>query len=523
MRKIFVILLILLCAFTLPAQEKEHLLTVLFTNDIHGMAWQYDEPGNPGIGGLAAMKTLVDQIRAEVQGKGGDILVLMAGDTALGDPRSNVCHNLPVTKGMNLIGFDASVVGNHDLFFGIDVFNEMKQEAKFDWISANIYIYKDGGTKPLADREYIEKHFESGLKVGILGLSTREIEQITTAGLEGKIIVTDPIQEAKTRVPILRKNNDIVIALTHLGYFDTDRSYDGFEGDNFLAKSVSGIDLIIGGHTHRLLQAPVKIGDTFIVQTEGMGRYLGRFDFVVKGGKIIKTNFKLYPINLKKKVVVDNKVTYEFVEKEIKENKAMLEMLAGFKCDFSEEVLGTIETPLEGSREEARFREIELGDIIADIMRERGKTDIAFFNAGSIRQGLPAGKITERELYTMFPFMDTLVIGKIKGSELQEVLDHFAEKGEGAGGFLQISGFSMKIYKGMALDIKIGGKPLDKNKVYTFTTNSFLANGGDGYTMLKNLKNKKDTFIALPVILVEYLKKYKKFPKPEMGRLSITK
>lgn len=522
MKKVFVLWIVLFgILFSASAQEKEHLLTVLFANDIHGMAWQYDEPGNPGIGGLAAMKTLIDQIRAEVQGKGGNILVLMAGDTALGDPRSNVCHNLPVIKGMNLVGFDACVVGNHDLFFGVDVFNEMKQEAKFDWISAN--IYKDGGTKPLADKEYLEKHFESGLKVAILGLSTREIEQITAAGLSGNIVVTDPIQEAKTRVPILRKNNDIVIALTHLGYFDTDKSYEGFEGDNFLAKSVPGIDLIVGGHTHRLLQAPVKIGDTFIVQTDGMGKWLGRFDMVVKNGKITKSNFKLYPINLKRKVTEGSKVTYEFLEKEIPENKAMLEMLAGFKCDFSEEVLGTIETPLEGYREEARFREIALGDIIADIMRDRAKADIAFFNAGSIRQGLPAGKITERELYSMFPFMDTLVVGKMKGSELQEVLDHFAAKGEGAGGFLQISGFSLKIYKGTAVDIKVGGKPLDKNKVYTFAINSFLANGGDGYTMLKNLKNKKDTFIALPVMLVEYLKKNKKFPQPEMGRLTIIK
>ncbi len=519
MARSLVFSVILFLTVLVGAQEKETMLTVLFMNDIHGMAWQYDESDNPGIGGLAAVKTLVDQIRAEVQGKGGDVLVLMGGDIALGDPRSNVCKNLPVVKGMNLVGFDATVVGNHDLFFGIDTFNEMKKESKFDWISAN--IYKEGGTKPLADREYIEKTFDSGLKVAILGLSTREIEQITTAGLSGDIVVTDPIQEAKTRVPLLKKNNHLVIALTHLGYFDTDKSYDGFEGDNFLARSVPGVDLIVGGHTHRQFYAPVKIGDSLLIQTEGMGKWLGRFDLFVKGGKITKNYFKMYPINLKKKVGSGNNISYQFMEKEIKENKAMLDMLAGFKCEFSETVLGTIETPLAGYREEARFKEIELGDIIADIMRERGKTDLAFFNAGSIRQGLPAGKITERELYSMFPFLDTLFVGKIKGKELQDVLDYFAQKGQGAGGFLQVSGISMKIYKGSALDIKVGGKPLDKNKVYTFAINSFIANGGDGYTMLKDLKNKKDTFISLPAILVEYLKKNKKFPKPEMGRLTI--
>lgn len=520
MRKLLLLFSLLTLSCCLSAQDKEKMLTVLFTNDSHAMAWQYDEPGNPGIGGLAARKTLIDQIKAEVQGKGGNIMILDAGDITLGDPRSNVCHNRPFIQGMNLIGYDAMTIGNHEFNFGLDVFYEMKKTATFPFLSAN--IYKDGGTKAVAD-EYIEKKFDDGLKVAVLGITTRETEVITGIGLQGNLVMTDPIQEAKTRIPLLKAKNDIVIILSHLGYYETEKSFDGYYGDNYLAKAVPGVSLIIGGHTQFQMKAPVKIDDTYIVQTEGEGKWLGRFDFYISGNKITKTNYKLYPINLKEKIINDKKITYKFIDKEIPENKTMLEMLEGFKCEFSEEKITTLDAALEGNRDVVRSQESELGDIITDIIKDKVKADIALINSGSIRQGLNSGNVTERDIYNVFPFADTIYTGKIKGSELQEVLDYFAEKGQGAGGFLQISGFSVKLYKNSALDIKINGQPLDKKKTYSFAINSFVASGGDGYAMLRDLKTKKDTGYNLPAALVEYLKKNKKFPKPQFGRIFIVK
>ncbi len=521
MKKSLIFLAAVILCSVLWAGNDEKLLTVVFTNDSQGMAWRFDEPGNPGIGGLAARKTIIDKIRAEVQGKGGNMLVLSAGDITLGDPRSNICHNVPLIKGMNLIGYDAMTIGNHEFDFGVETFHKMMKEASFPFLSAN--IYENGGTKAVSE-EYVEKKFDNGLKVAILGLTTRETEQITGSGLEGKLVMTDPIQEAKTRVPLLRKKNDVVIVLSHLGFYNTDRSFDGYYGDNYLAKTVPGIDLVVGGHTQRHLKVPVKIGDTHIVQTEGYGKWVGRFDIYLKGRNVVRTNYKLYPVNLKKKEVKGNKIAYTYLDKKVKENKTMLKMLGGFKCEFSNERIGKLSMDLEGKREVVRYQESLLGDIIADIMRERVDADIAFFNGGSIRQGLKKGFITERDVYNVFPFSDTIVIGQIKGSELQEVLDYFAEKGQGAGGFLQISGIRTKVYKGSALDITVNGKKLDKNKKYKFAINSFIAEGGDGYSMLRDLKTKKNTGYSLPAVIVDYVKKHKTLKKPRnVKRIVIVK
>ncbi len=521
MRKIVSILFLMIFAFCLnAADKKERMLTVLFTNDGHGMAWKFDEPNNPAVGGLAARKTLIDQIRAEVQGKGGDILILSGGDITLGDPRSNICQNIPMINGMNLIGYDAMVIGNHEFDFGIEAFHKMKKEADFPFLSAN--IYEEGGTKAVG-KDYIEKKFDDGLKVAVLGVTTRETEQITSPGLMGNLVMTEPIIEAKTRVPLLKKKNDIVIVLSHLGYYDTDKSFDGFHGDNYLAKTVPGIDLIVGSHTQRHLSSPVKIGDTHIVQTEGLGKWVGRFDFHLKGKKIVKTSFKLYPINLKKKVTNGKKVTYEYIDKQIPENKAMIKLLNGFKCEFSNKQIGKLKKDLVGDRKYARKSETELGNIITDVMREKIKADIAFINSGSIRQGLEKGVITEKDVYSVFPFMDTLYFAELSGYQIQEIFDNFAEKGPGSPGFLQVSGISVKLFKGSALDIKINGKPLDKKRKYKVAFNSFIADGGDGYTILKDLKTKKDTGYCIPSIIVDYLKAKGNFADPEMGRIKIVK
>lgn len=514
MKKFFAVVFCLAFFMTIFAEDnKDRLLTVIFTNDSHGMAWKFDEPDNPGIGGLAAQKTLVDDIRAEVQGKGGNLLVLNAGDITLGDPRSNICENMPMIEGMNLIGYDAMTIGNHEFDFGFEAFKRMQEKAKFPFLSAN--MYKEGGTESVG-KDYIEKKFDDGLTVAVLGLTTRETESISGQGLKGNLTMSDPIVTAKTQVPILKKKNDVVIVLSHLGFYDTDKSFDGYEGDNFLAKTVPGIDLIIGGHTQRQLESPVKINDTHIVQTEGLGKWVGRIDFYFQGKKIVKTEYKLYPINLK----VKKGKNYEFAGKEIKENKAMVDMLNGFKCEFSTKQIGKIDRNLEGGNT-AREKEVELGDIITDIMREKTGAEIAFINSGSIRQGLKKGAVTEKDIYSIFPFNDTVYTAELTGAEIQEVLDFFAEKGTGVAGFLQVSGIEMKIFKGAALEIKIGGQKLEKNKKYKAAFNSFIANGGDGYEILKNVVFKKDTAYLLSSVLVDYMKANGTFAKPNGDRIKI--
>ena len=195
-------------------------------------------------------------------------------------------------------------------------------------------------------------------------------------------------------------------------------------------------------------------------------------------------------------------------------------MLNGQKCEFPTKQIGKIDRDLIGGNP-AREKEVELGDIITDIMREKTGAEIAFINSGSIRQGLKKGAVTEKDLYSIFPFQDTVYTAELTGAEIREVLDFFSEKGAGVAGFLQVSGIKMTIYKGAALDIKLAGKDIDLKKKYKVAFNSFIANGGDGYTMLKNVKSKKDTAYLVASILVDYMKAKGTFAKPEGDRIKI--
>ena len=244
MRKVILIsALMIISSFPLFGEPK--LLTILFTNDSHGMAWSFDEPESPKTGGLAAQKTLVDNIRNEVQLNNGDVVVLSSGNVTMGDPRSNVCENLPMIMGMNLIGYDGMLVGSHEFDFGMKTFEKMQKEARFPFMSANLF-FKNGKQ---VGKSYIEKELINGVKVAFLGITTPELEKISNAGVDGLVKVKDPVETAKKLAAELKQKNDFVIVLSNLGYSDSDISSDGYPSDAKLAKEVKGIDLIIGGRT----------------------------------------------------------------------------------------------------------------------------------------------------------------------------------------------------------------------------------------------------------------------------------
>ncbi len=484
---------------TIFAEEPQQ-LTVIFTNDTHGMAWSFDDLNEKGVGGISGAKTIIDNIKNDVLMQGGAVLVVSSGNITMGDPRSNVCLNKPLIKAMNLVGYDAMSIGNHEFDFGLEAFEEMRGEAAFPFLSSNIYL---SGNKKNFATPFIEKDFSNGLKVALVGITAKETETISKSGLDGKITLSEPVALLNKIVPELKKKNNIVILLSSLGLYDSDDSFDGYAGDRKVAKNVSGIDLIIGSRTKIHLEKAVMENGVPIVQTEGYGKWIGRYDFYIQNGKIIQESYRLYPVKAKN------------------ENQAVLKMLNDFKCDFPKKVIGEAFINFDGDKRIVRFGESPIGNIIADIIRDRTKTDISFINSGSVRKGISKGLLTEKDIFSVFPFMDTVIVGKIKGSELRAVLSKFAETRAGSGGFLQVSGMKIEIEKGTLKKVMVGTSLLDEKAEYTFATNSFLSGGGDGYNMLKKLKNKRDTGYSVPSIIVEFIKMEKILNKPEPGRIII--
>ena len=506
------LVLLFVCGLTLSLFAEPRLLTILFTNDSHGMAWAFDAPDSPKTGGLAAQKTLIEQIRNEVQLTNGDVVVLSSGNVTMGDPRSNICENLPMIMGMNLIGYDGMLIGSHEFDFGMKTFEKMQKEARFPFMSANLF-YKNNKQ---VGKSFIQKEMINGVKVAFVGITTPELEKISNAGVEGLVKVQDPIEAAKKAVDELKQNNDFVVVLSNLGYSDKEVDSDGYPSDIKLAKEVPGIGLIIGGRTKIQMDEPVMVNNVPIIQTEGLGKWVGRYDIYFEGKQVVQKNFKLYPVNIKEKIVKSNgSVTYENRGKDLVENEAMLKMLNDFNCEFSTQVVGELSDSFNGERNFVRSNPSTLGVFIASVMKERTNTDIAFANGGAIRQGLNRGIVNEMDIYSVFPFEDTIVTGSVSGSQLEEIINQ-SIKNKGQGGFLHFYGVEFSVSGGKASNIKVNGAALDAGKTYTFAVNSFVAGGGDGFEMMPKLK-LNDTKISVPAAVIEYIKREKYIEPPKVS------
>jgi len=504
--------------------HKEHpayRLVVLHTNDTHGHPVRFFYYPAPDVGGLPARATLIRQIREENE----NVLVLDAGDINTGRAESNLFKAKPDIEGYNYIGYDAMVLGNHEFDNPIDILKAQMEWAHFPFLSANVKT-KNGD---YLTRRYIIKEF-GGFKVAIFGLTTKETEIIGNPEYIKNLVFEDEIKIAKRLAPELKRKADIVIALVHMGLYPSLG-----KGSKRLASEVSSIDLIIDGHTHTRLDSPVIIKNpsghkTFIVQAWKWGLVLGRVDLWIKNREAIDLDFKAMPINLKTlKRMSDGTKVYHFVGKEIKEDEKLAKFLQTYvdKVDsMLSEVIGHAEETFFYSK--VRERETALGDLIADSMLWYTKNmgvDFAIQNGGGIRADLFEGQITMQSLYEILPFDNSVVVVTLKGSDLQSLFDFIATISGGRGAFPQVSkglSFTINRVTGRCENIRVNGDPIDPGRTYKIATNSYLANGGDGYKIFLNAVGRYDTSMFQRDVFIQYIKYLGGMIKPKArGRIGI--
>ncbi len=273
--------------FGVPAK-----LTILHTNDVHSRLEPFPMDGgrNQGLGGVAARAALIESIRQEEE----LVLLLDAGDIFQGTPYFNLYRGEPEIKAMTMMGYDACTIGNHDFDGGLDnLAKQLGDHAKFPMLVSN---YDFSGTA-MENRSVPYQTFRKGrLKIGIFGLGI-EMHGMVPDNLYGATKYADPIQKANEMAELLAKKEkcDMVICLSHLGYQYKESNK---VSDEILAKETAGIDLIIGGHTHTFLDAPVlfknKKGEDVLVNQVGWaGIMLGRLDFEFSkfsGKKMVKSH-----------------------------------------------------------------------------------------------------------------------------------------------------------------------------------------------------------------------------------------
>lgn len=502
-------------------KDKTYNITILHTNDHHGHFWRNEHAEY----GLAAQKTLVDSIRKEVAEKGGSVLLLSGGDINTGVPESDLQDAEPDFRGMNLIGYDAMAIGNHEFDKPLTVLRQQEKWAKFPLLSANIYQKSTGERlfKPWA----IFK--PQGIKIAVIGLTTDDTAKIGNPENFTDIEFRKPADEAKLVIQELQSTEkpDVLIAATHMGHYDNGDHGSNAPGDVEMARSLpaGALTMIVGGHSQDPVCmasenkkqvdympgtpcAPDQQNGIWIVQAHEWGKYVGRADFEFRNGEMKLVHYQLIPINLKKKITYDNgeseRVLYT---PQIPENQQMLSLLTPFQNKGQAQLnvkVGSVNGHLEGDRSKVRFVQTNLARLLLAAQMDRTGADFAVMSGGGIRDSIEAGDITYKDVLKVQPFGNTVVYTDMTGKEVTEYLSAVAQKKPDSGAYPQFANVSFVATAAGLQDLKIKGEPVDPAKTYRMATLNFNASGGDGYPAI----DKKPGYVNTGFVDAEVLKQY---------------
>ncbi|WP_338575393.1 bifunctional UDP-sugar hydrolase/5'-nucleotidase UshA [Erwinia billingiae] len=506
-------------------KDRVYKFTVLHTNDHHGHFWQNERDEY----GLAAQKTMMDEIRYDVQAHGGQVLILSGGDINTGVPESDLQDAEPDFRGMNLVGYDAMAIGNHEFDNPLSVLRQQQKWAKFPLLSANIY-QKSTGKRLFQPYALFNR---MGLKIAVIGLTTDDTAKIGNPEYFTDMEFRKPATEAKEVVEALRKKEkpDVIIAATHMGHYDNGNHGSNAPGDVEMARELPAgyLNMIVGGHSQdpvcmakeNVSQkdyvpgtpcTPDQQNGTWIVQAHEWGKYIGRADFTFLNGKLTLENYELVPINLRHKVTnADGSVSWINYTQEIAKNPAMMKLLTPFQKKGEAQLgvkIGSVNGHLEGDRSKVRFVQTNLSRLILASQMERTKADFAVMSGGGVRDSIESGTITYKDVLKVQPFGNTLTYVEMKGSDVEKYLAVVANKQVDSGAYAQFANVSLVAYGTGVSEIKINGEPLQADKMYRMATLSFNATGGDGYPPVNQLPGYVNTGFVDAEVLKQYIQNH---------------
>ncbi len=505
--------------------DRSYRFSILHTNDHHGHFWANAQ----GEYGLAAQKTLMDQQRYDVQAKGGGALILSAGDVNTGVPESDVLNAEPDIRGMNLIGYDAMALGNHEFDKPLSVLQKQQKWAKFPFLAANIYA--KGSDKRLFKPWAIFNRM--GLKIAVIGLTTTDTLRIANPQSVAQIEIRDPVKETEKAVAELRASDkpDVIIALTHMGHYDNGQHGSNAPGDVELARSLppGTVNVIVGGHSHDavcMAKENVSVADyqpgqpcqpdrqngVWIVQAKEWGKFVGRGDFTFRNGELTLDNYQLIPVNLKHKVKnLDGSETWLPYQEAIAQNGAMMKLLTPYQLRAGKQLavnVGRSDSVFDGDRSKVRFEQMPLAQLILRAQMAATQADFAVISGGGIRTSLAQGEISWRDLLQIQPFGNQVVSVTLTGKELLNYLATVANIKADSGGFAQFSNISLVADGKSVSAVKINGEPLQLDKTYRMATNSFNASGGDGYPVIDGHAGFRNSGLRDAEVLRSYVSQH---------------
>ena len=501
-------------------REPPDKLTILHSNDFHyrfdpiskydGPCSSEDNAAGECFGGIARMITAIAAARAE---GGENQLLLDAGDWFQGSLFYTQYGGDLAAEFMTHLEYDAMAVGNHEFDDGPEGLSAFLDQVSFPVLSDNIDV---SGNNMLAGKVGKSTVLEAGgEKIGIVSVLAEDTPETSSPG--ASVIFSPAVDAAQAEVDKLTADGvNKIILLTHVG----------LSADMRLAEAVTGVDLIIGGHSHTLLSNtndraagsyPTEVNGVPIVQAYAYGKYLGKVDITFDDAGEV-TEISGEPILLDASVAEDEAAVARMVE------------LAAPLEELRNKVVTSIDEPLGGDRSVCRAQECSMGTLIADAMLARVADQgiqVAIQNGGGIRASIDAGEVTMGEVLTVLPFQNTLSTFEVTGAVLVAALENGVSQIEdGAGRFPQVAGMSYAFDASQPAgsrvsDVMVGGAPIDLEKVYGVVSNNYVRNGGDGYAMFKDAMNAYDFGPDLADVTAEYLAENAPYKPKTDGRITV--
>jgi 5'-nucleotidase len=439
------------CAAAPCASRESVRVTLLSVNDVYAL-----EPPTEGRGGLARLTTKVREIRRDSP----HALFTLSGDTLSPSLMSALFKGRQMVEAWNLLGLDAATFGNHEFDFGPAVLRQRMDESRFVWLSSNVLEGRShapfGGARATWIKEF------GGTRVGLLGLTVPETAHTSSPGPDVEFL--EPVAAGRAALDALG-DVELRVALTHLE----------IARDEALAQALP-LHVILGGHDHESMIR--RVGLTVILKAGADAINLGQVEY--------ELGCPERPLALRHRLIP--------ITRDIAEAPDVSAFVGRYQETLERELdqpVGRTEAPLDGREREVRTGETNLGDFVADVMRERLGADLALLNGGAIRGNrlLPEGPLTRRDLRQFLPFGNVLVLLEVSGAALGQALERAVSAyPTPAGFFLQVAGIRVVFDPSRpsgrrVLEVTVGGRPLDPERPYTVALPDYLARGGDGYAM----------------------------------------
>ncbi len=505
-------------------------LTILHTNDFHSRIEpisKYDSGCSAGdndagecFGGSARLVTAIGAARAE----SNNSILVDGGDQFQGSLFYTYYKGQAAAEMMTALGYDAMTVGNHEFDDGPDVLRGFMDAVGFPVLMSNADV---SGEPQLAGvlmpSTVVER---GGEKIGLIGLTPEDTPDLASPG--PNITFHDPAEAVTREIAKLEARGVTrIIVLSHSGYVV----------DQKVAAAVDGIDVIVGGHSNTYLSNtsekakgpyPTWVttpngGRTAIVQAYAYGKYLGKLDVTFDDNGVV-TEASGEPIIIDGQIAEDSTL------------KARIAEMAGPLDEIRNKVIGEAATPIDGSRDNCRSKECEIGNLVADAMLARMKDqgiDIAFANGGGLRASIDAGPITMGEVLTVLPFQNLLSNFDLKGADIVATLEAaVSQVEEGKGRFPQVAGLryaytmSRGPNEGRVSDVEVfkdgAWAAIDSDATYGVVANDFIRGGGDGYVVFaENAMNAYDFGPDLADVVAEYLARTGAYTAYTDGRIKV--